>query len=116
MIFPLRSLHVYAWSSPVDLRNGHQGLHAIVTREFKMDVLNGSMFLFFSRARKSAKVLVWDGTGLVVVHKRLERGGFSNIFSDSGVLSLTMSELSLLFEGSKVRLPLSCKEYRLNQP
>ena len=116
MIPSLRSMHVYAWSAPVDLRNGHQGLHAIVTREFKMDVLCGSLFLFFSRGRKSAKILVWDGTGLVVIHKKLERGRFANIFSDSGALSLTMSELSLLFEGSKVKLPLSCKEFHLGQP
>lgn len=113
MIPSLRSLRVYAWSDPVDLRNGHQGLHALVVREFKMDILSGSLFLFLSKSRKSAKILVWDGTGLVIIHKKLERGRFADIFSHSGALTLTMSELSLLFEGSKVRLPLSCKEFHL---
>jgi transposase len=78
----------------------------------KHDVLVGDLFLFISRDRRRAKVLYFDGTGMCVLAKRLEKGQFSAAWkrakSKRG-LEMTLSELALFIEGSEVasRMPLS---------
>ena len=66
MIGSSRQLRVWAYGEPVDMRRGFDGLHALVAHQLRRDVLAGELFLFVSRTRKRAKVLFWDGTGLVV--------------------------------------------------
>jgi transposase len=58
--------------------------------------------VFVNATRKRAKVLVWDGTGLCIYAKRLERGRFACLWRDAtaAVIQLTMSELQLFLEGS----------------
>jgi transposase len=102
MIGSTRQVQVHAYGSPVDMRKGFDGLSAVVAREFGRDVLSGDLFLFVSRNRHRAKVLFWDGTGLCVYAKRLERGRFASLWGEgrSSRLELTMSELALFLEGS----------------
>ncbi len=63
---------------------------------------SSNLFVFVSRNRKRAKVLLWDGTGLCLYAKRLERGQFANLFSgaDKAEIELTAAELQLFMEGS----------------
>jgi transposase len=72
-------------------------------------VTTGELFLFVSRNRTRAKVLYWDGTGLCVFAKRLERGRFAAPWESGGTLQLTTTELALFLEGSKLvgKVPLS---------
>jgi len=65
---------VYAYSAPVDLRKGFDGLSALVLNDLGRDPLAGDFFVFANRTRKRAKVLLWDGTGLCIYAKRLEQG------------------------------------------
>lgn len=111
MIGSSRALRVWAYGAPTDLRKGFDSLTALVEREMKLDVLSGDCFLFVSRNRHSAKVLLWDGTGLCVYQKRMARGQFAALWETPAAssLKLTMSELSLFLEGANLRgrLPLS---------
>jgi transposase len=68
----------------------------------KADPLSGDFFLFTNRRRTRAKVLLWDGTGLCIYQKRLERGRFALLcrLSDKEMFEMTLSELALFFEGS----------------
>jgi len=101
MIGSTRNLTVYAYGEPADMRNGFDGLYTLVQRGLGRDPLSGDLFLFVGRNRKRAKVLLWDGTGLCVYSKRLERGCFANLWqSSSSPVSLTTSELQLFLEGS----------------
>ncbi|HZE04517.1 MAG TPA: IS66 family insertion sequence element accessory protein TnpB [Solirubrobacteraceae bacterium] len=104
MIGSTRSLRVYAYSEPADLRKGFDGLAGLVTSALGRDPLSGDLFLFVSRNRQRAKVLLWDGTGLCLYAKRLERGRFAALWGDPGraEVELTMSELQLYLEGSKL--------------
>jgi len=61
-----RQVVVYAFGGPVDLRKGFDGLSALVTHGLRRDPLSGDLFVFVSRTRKRAKVLLWDGTGLCI--------------------------------------------------
>ena len=101
MIGSTRSLRVWAYPAAADLRKGFDGLSTLVFSQLKRDPLSGDCFLFTNRSRKSAKVLVWDGTGLCIYHKRLERGCFSALWKAAAgePVVLTMTELSLFLEG-----------------
>ena len=95
-----RSVRVFAFPQPADLRKGYDGLYGLVANTLRRDVLSGDLFLFVNRRRDACKVLVWDGTGLCIFQKRLERGRFAALWRDDGAaVRLTASELSLYVEG-----------------
>jgi transposase len=91
-----KSSEIYVYAEPVDMRKQYDGLLGLVRGQF--DVLSGMLFLFVSKDRTRAKCLFWDGSGLNIWGKRLEKGRFADIFSRT---ELTMNELKLFFEGSK---------------
>lgn len=111
MIGSTRRVTVYAYRAPVDMRKSFDTLTALVVQGLKRDVLLGDLFLFVSKTRRRAKVLFWDGTGLCLYAKRLEKGHFAAPWSrpGEGPLSLTVNELELLLEGSELvwKVPLS---------
>jgi transposase len=111
MIGSTRQVAVWAYGAPVDLRKGFDGLSGVVSQHLGRDPLSGDCYLFVNATRKRAKVLLWDGTGLCIYAKRLERGRFACLWrdADAGVIRLTMSELQLFLEGSTLvgRLALS---------
>ena len=83
-------------------------------QELERDPLSGDVFLFTSRTRKRAKLLYWDGTGLCVYAKRLERGCFASLWrADGEAVKLTQSELALFLEGATLvgKMPLSPPEF-----
>jgi transposase len=87
---------VWVFMQPTDMRKQFDSLYGLV-KGFHTAPLSGDLFLFVSKDRKKAKALFWDGTGLVIYSKRIERGKFADIFSRG---RMTMSEVSLFFEGS----------------
>ena len=91
-----------AYGAPADLRKGFDGLSALVSQRLGRDPLSGDCYLFVNAPRTRSKVLLWDGTGLCIYAKRLERGRFACLWRDAEarVVRLTMSELQLFLEGS----------------
>lgn len=104
MIGLTRVVRVFAYGAPVDLRKGFNGLSALVEHEMKHKLLDGDVYLFVGRKPRRAKVLYFDGTGLCLLCKRLERGRFARPWERSGgaVVTLTLSELALFLEGSEL--------------
>lgn len=107
MLTPSRSRRVFAYQQPCDMRKQFDSLAALVTGAMGHDILSGDLFLFVGRTRTRAKVSYFDGTGLCVFAKRLERGHFAAPWD--GQNELTESELQLLLEGAELvgRMPLS---------
>jgi transposase len=97
-----RQVAVYAFDEPCDMRKSFDTLSALVAEKMKHDLFTGHLFLFVSKNRKRAKVLYFDGTGLCLLAKRLEKGRFAAVWerAQAGANKLTMSELSLFIEGS----------------
>ncbi len=102
MIGFTRRVRVFAYAKPADMRKHYDGLYALVVSEMRADPLSGDLFLFTNQRRTRAKVLLWDGTGLCIYQKRLERGRFALLWrrSDKEIFEMTLSELALFFEGS----------------
>ena len=98
-----RSVVVWAYPSPTDLRKGYNGLFSLVQGGLERDPLSGELFVFVNRNRTLCKVLMWDGTGLCIFMKRLERGRFAPLWrranDDGDAVQLTAAELSLFIEG-----------------
>jgi transposase len=107
MLTPSRSRRVFAYQQPCDMRKQYDSLAALVTGAMDHDFLSGDLYLFVGRTRRRAKVLYFDGTGLCIFAKRLERGHFTAPWS--GQSEMTESELQLLLEGAELvgRMPLS---------
>src|ERR1700719_5383392 len=98
-----RALRVYAYPEAVDLRKGYDGLFGLVKQGLARDPLSGELYLFVNKRRDSCKVLVWDGTGLCIFQKRLERGRFASPWrADGDVVRVTVWELALVVEGRGV--------------
>jgi len=111
-----RGLRVWAYAEPADMRKGFDGLSALVVAKLGRDPLSGECYLFCNRDRTRCKVLVWDGTGLCIYHKRLEQGRFAPLWPREGQsVELTQSELSLYLEGCTLvsRVALSPPAFRL---
>jgi len=104
MIWNGRSVRVYAPAAPTDLRKGYDGLSAIVRESLGRDPTSGDLFLFVSRNRIRAKVLLWDGTGLCVFAKRLEQGRFAALWerTEGTQIELTAAELGLFLDGCEL--------------
>jgi transposase len=101
MITVPRTIRVWAYGQPADLRKGYNGLVGLVRNQLERNPLSGDLFLFVNRRRRGCKVLLWDGTGLCIFMKRLERGRFAELWTgDAGrPVRLTSSELQLFVEG-----------------
>ena len=89
-----------------DLRRGFTGLSAIVQLKLEQDPFAGHVFVFRGRRGDLVKVLWWDGDGLCLFCKRLERGRFVWPRAETGTVSLTRAQLSMMLEGIDWRRPM----------
>jgi len=92
-------LRVLVATRPVDFRKGMDGLAALVRERLGAEPFSGVVFVFRARRADRVKLLVWDGTGLLLVSKRLEQGAFRWPSVRDGVMRLTPAQFAVLFEG-----------------
>ena len=100
------SLKVFLAVEPCDMRRGHNGLLALVGEKLKEDFRTGALFVFTSRNRRLLKALYWDGTGLWILSKRLEKGGFAwpeSTESGAVKIKLTPEAFAMLTDGIDLR-------------
>jgi transposase len=93
-----------------DMRRGFTGLSAMVQTALEENPLSGHVFVFRGRRGDLIKVLWFDGDGLCLFAKRLERGRFVWPKTDNGTVSLTRAQLSMLCEGIDWRRPIRTAE------
>jgi len=105
MIGPPPGARIWIAAGVTDLRRGFTGLSAAVQALLKQDPFGGHVFVFRGRRGDHIKLLWWDGDGLCLFSKRLERGRFVWPKVESGGVSLTRAQLSMLLEGIDWRQP-----------
>ena len=76
MILPGGRFQVFVATRPVDFRKGMDGLAAVVQQQLRLDPFGGAVFVFRAKRADRVKILVWDGSGLMLIYKRLEEGKF----------------------------------------
>ncbi len=92
-------LRIMVASKPIDFRKGMDALVALVAQALASDPFTGDVFIFRSRRLDRLKILVWDGSGLCLITKRLESGAFTWPPIRDGALPLSAAQLRLLFTG-----------------
>lgn len=106
------STRVFLHRGAVDFRKSHDGLAAIVRGELAQEPLNGALFVFINRRRDRVKLLQWDGNGLWLHYKRLERGTFRPLlFEPRANGFISRSELAMLLDGIDVKKGKICKRF-----
>lgn len=106
MISPTAGVRIVVCSRPVDFRNGMDGLAALVQQALRENPFAGDVFVFRAKRADRVKILYWDGSGLCLFHKRLEKGRFVWPPAQDGAIRLSAGQLGLLLEGlewSRVR-------------
>ena len=88
-----------------DMRKSFHGLAALVKYHMKCDVLNGDIFIFFSKRRNSIKLLRFEGDGFAIFYKHLEKGTFEMPSYDepSGSVLITDNQLLFILKGVSLK-------------
>ena len=99
--------HTQIWiaAGVTDLRRGFAGLSALVQTKLEKSPMSGQVFIFRGRRGDLVKLIWFDGDGLCLFCKRLERGKFVWPQAMEGSVSLTRAQLSMLLEGIDWRRP-----------
>lgn len=94
------------------MRNGFDGLAGIVRNQLGKDPVSGDVFVFLNRTRTHIKLLYWEGDGFAVFYKRLERGRYALMTSETGAsIQIRREELYMLLEGLSVENMRHSKRY-----
>ena len=108
---------VYVATGATDMRKGFEGLHGLVRDELGSDPLSGHVFLFANRTRTRLKILFWDGSGLWVCAKRLEKGRFHWPEAKGQVsVSMRQEELTMLLSGMDLKQAKPRRGWLRKQP
>src|SRR3977135_1840195 len=104
---------VWLAAGATDMRKGFDGLALAVEETLQQNPFSGHVFVFRGRRGDLIKVLWWDGDGLCLFAKRLERGRFVWPQAESGTVALSRAQLSMLLEGIDWRRPLRTHDPQL---
>lgn len=102
MIGSTAGVQIWVATAPVDMRQGFDRLAARVREQLGHNPLGGHLFVFRNRSAQRVKILWWDGSGLVLYYKRLERTTFRFPSTSEAVLTIDSTQLLQLLSGSEV--------------
>ena len=105
---------IYLAAGATDMRKSFEGLYGLVREQLLCDPQSGHLFVFSNARRNRLKVLFWDGSGLWVCAKRLEKGRFHWPETGGGEAKVVLSheELALLLGGIDLAQAASRPWYR----
>lgn len=93
---------IFVFNDLIDMRSGFAKLSMLVRERMQQQLLEGDLFVFLGQNRKRLKALCFDGTGLILLSKRLEIGHFMRV-SDFESFDITVEELHTLLRGGTIR-------------
>ena len=106
MLFERAGIKIFIYREKIDMRSGFERLHEYCVHHMTAKMNEGHAYVFFGKNRTRMKLLVYDGTGLVLVAKRIERKNFMSHTELVGRSEISMEELRLIFHGGVVRTPV----------
>ena len=87
----------------------------IVTKKTQFEIMDGSLFLFVSKSKKILKGLFFDGSGLVLLHKKLESGSFMSFNTSQASFEINEDEFNIVFHGGHIPLSRTGKRIKLKK-
>jgi transposase len=105
MFIETKGLRVFVYQEVIDMRSGFEKLHHFIRDKMRNNINQGHLYLFFGKNRKRLKALFYDGTGLVLISKRIERGRFMARIELGEITEITTQELKQIFNGGLIIRP-----------
>jgi transposase len=107
------NVRLYLCTMPTDMRKSFDGLHTLVRQVFRVDPLDGHLFLFVNRRGDRVKILWWDRDGLALFYKRLEAGTYQLpvVAEDARGVEIDATQLALLLGGVDLQSVKRRKRY-----
>ncbi len=102
MFIDLKGLRVFIFQECIDMRSGFEKLLFFVKHKMKSEINQGHLYIFFGKNRRRLKALFYDGTGLVLIAKRIERGRFMERSEIADITEITHQELRQIFNGGLI--------------
>ncbi len=106
MFLDRKGLRAFVYRESIDMRCGFERLHSLCIHQMQAIMDQGHVYLFFGKDRKRIKAIFYDGTGLVMISKRMEKRNFMSLTELLGRSEVSLSELKLIFHGSVIRTPI----------
>lgn len=103
---------VFLLPGVTDMRKSFNGLYSLARHQLEQDPQSGHLFVFCNRHRNRIKILFWDGSGLWVCAKRLERGRFSWPADQQDSKPVSTQDLTLLLDGVDLQRASKKRWYR----
>jgi transposase len=89
----------FLYGQSADMRKSFDGLSGIVRNVLQQNPLSGDIFVFFNQKHTQVKLLLWEGDGFSIYHKRLEKGTYEKPIKNSTSARIKSQELHLILEG-----------------
>lgn len=105
MFIETKGLRIFIYQEPIDMRCGFERLCYLVRERMKNNINQGHLYLFLGKNRRRVKALFFDGTGLVLIAKRIERGRFMANSELKDISEITSQELKQIFNGGLIVRP-----------
>lgn len=115
MIFNAKRNKIFFYNYFIDLRKGHSSLAMLITEKTNFEIMEGSLFLFVSKNKKSLKGVFFDGSGLVLLHKKLEAGKFMTFNMSTAAFEVNENEFKIIFHGGQIPLTRAGKRIKLKK-
>lgn len=106
MFLDRKGLRAFIYRESIDMRCGFEKLHSLCVHQMQALMDQGHVYIFFGKNRKRIKALFYDGTGLVQISKRMEKGNFMSLSDLLGRSEVSLAELKMIFHGSVIRTPI----------
>lgn len=103
----------YLYNGYIHMRSGFDRLSGIVTSQMSLSPTDGSIFIFLNKNRNQVKLLLWEGDGFAIYHKRLEQGTYElpGVHDCSGRIAISSDQLQLILHGIKLSSVRKRKRY-----
>jgi transposase len=116
MFLARKGLRVFVYREAIDMRCGFERLHSYCVHQMQAQMDQGHVYIFFGKNRRRMKILVYDGSGLVLIAKRIERGCFMAHTELMGRSEITIEEMKLIIHGSVIRKPIVDRSQVVQNP
>ncbi|MBF0360161.1 MAG: IS66 family insertion sequence element accessory protein TnpB [Oligoflexia bacterium] len=115
MIFNPKKHKIFFYNNFIDMRKGHSSLTMLITEKTNFEVMDGSLFLFVSKNKKTIKGVFFDGSGLVLLHKKIEAGKFMSFNVATAMFEVNRDEFKIIFHGGQIPLSRTGKRIKFKK-
>lgn len=108
------SCNYYLHAKDTDMRKGFDSLSGLVSAGMQMDSLNGAIFIFINKKRNHIKLLLFEGDGFALYHKRLEKGTYElpQTTDQSSAICISAQQLQFILQGVSLQKIHFRKRYK----